>query len=122
MHGYLLDTSVIIDWLRGYSPTVSWLRSRIEAGARLVLSPVTVAETMAGTGPADRGLRRRQVTAFEFAPLDFEAAAIAGERLFDLRSAGRRAPLPDLLPGAQAQTLGLVLATSNPLPLPLPQS
>ncbi len=36
----------------------------------------------------------------------------------DLSAQGRRLPLPHLPQGAQARTLGLILATSNPAHLP----
>ena len=113
MNGYLLDSTVIIDWLRGHPAVTRWLAARAAAGARLVLSPVTVAEVLAGTAPGLRDRRREDLKAFDFAPLEFGAAALAGETYADLSALGRRLPLPDLLQGAQARTLGLILATSN---------
>lgn len=118
MNGYLLDSTVITDWLRGHPSTVRWLSARAAAGARLVLSPVTVAEVMAGTAPGPHPRRREQLKAFDCAPLDFEAAALVGETYFDLSAQGQRLPLPDLLQGAQARILGLVVATSNPAHFP----
>jgi len=113
VNGYLLDSTVIIDWLRGHPVVTRWLSVRAAAGARLVLSPITVAEVMAGVAPGLRQRRREELGAFDFAPLEFEAAALAGETYADLSARGRRLPLPDLLQGAQARTLGLILATSN---------
>ena len=118
LNGYLLDTSVIIDWLRGYPTAVGWLRTQIERGSNLVLSPITVLEVMAGTRPSARLELRRRLTAFPTEAIDFETAALAGEMLFDLRSQGRPTGMADRLVAAQARLLGLTVATSNPAHFP----
>jgi predicted nucleic acid-binding protein len=118
LSGYLLDTSVIIDWLRGHPSTVGWLRVQLERGSDLILSPITVAEVMAGTGPSARPEQRRRLAAFPTTPIDFEAAALAGEMMFDLRSQGKPTGMADRLVAAQARILGLTVATSNPSHFP----
>lgn len=116
--GYLLDTTVMIDWLRGYRATVAWLRAQVEVGSDLVLSPITIMEVMAGTRPPARLEQRQRLMAFPTAPIDFEAGALAGEMLFDLRRQGRPTGMADCLLAAQARLLGLALATSNPAHFP----
>lgn len=116
--GFLLDTTVLIDWLRGHPPTVAWLKQAAASGQRLVLSPVTVAEVFAGTPPEHRPTRRQQLLAYEYEPLSFDVAETAGALRREGHARGRPIPLPDLLQAALARKLGLVLATSNPTHFP----
>lgn len=118
MAGFLLDTTVIIDWLRGYGPTVAWLEHEAAAGRRLVISPITVAEVLAGTSPQHRATRAEQLAAYEYQGISFEAARLAGELYFQHAREGKPLPVPDLLQAALARTLGLAVATSNPAHFP----
>src|SRR5262245_15543489 len=45
---YLLDTDVIIEWLRRSAPIVAWLDAHDAAGDLLACTPVTIAELYAG--------------------------------------------------------------------------
>ncbi len=118
MNGFLLDTTVLIDWLRGHAPTVAWLEQAAMSGQRLVISPITVAEVFAGTPPEHRPTRRDQLLAYEYEPLSFDVAQAAGELRREYQHRGRPIPLPDLLQAALARQRGLVLATSNPVHFP----
>ena len=48
--GWLVDTDVMIDLLRGYDPAVTWIRPRTR---QIALSAITVAELYAGIKGAD---------------------------------------------------------------------
>ena len=48
MPKYLLDTDVIIEWLRRNEGVVAWLEERDAAGDYLACTPVSVAEIYAG--------------------------------------------------------------------------
>jgi predicted nucleic acid-binding protein len=48
MPKYLLDSDVVIDWLRRDERVVHWLRARDSAGDYLAWTPVSVAEILAG--------------------------------------------------------------------------
>jgi predicted nucleic acid-binding protein len=50
---YLLDSDVIIEWLRGNPRVVQWLAARDVAGDFLACTPVTVAKIYAGLRPHD---------------------------------------------------------------------
>lgn len=50
---YLLDSDVIIEWLRGTPRVVQWLGVCDAAGDFLACTPVTVAEIYAGLRPHD---------------------------------------------------------------------
>src|SRR5262245_65483350 len=48
MPKYLLDSDVVIEWLRGNGRVVGWVRDRDAAGDFLAWSPVSIAEVYAG--------------------------------------------------------------------------
>ncbi len=48
MPKYLLDTDIIIEWLRRNEPVVAWLKEHDAAGDFLACTPVSVAEIYAG--------------------------------------------------------------------------
>jgi predicted nucleic acid-binding protein len=68
----LIDTDVLIDYLRGRAPAVEYLEARTET---LLISAVTVAELFAGVREGkERTTLSTFLSAFEIVPLD---AAIA---------------------------------------------
>jgi len=50
---YLLDSDIVIEWLRGTPRVVQWLETCEAAGEFLACTPVTVAEIYAGLRPHD---------------------------------------------------------------------
>lgn len=118
MNSYLLDTSVVIDWLRGRDPVVAWLGDTLRDGARLVVTPITVAEVLAGVPPAQREGVSSLLSAFQWSGMSFEAAVWAGQLYWDHDRAGRRLPLPDVMQAAIALEGNLTVATSNARPFP----
>ena len=53
MAKYLLDTDVIIEWLRGNARVVAWLKGHDAAGDYLACTPVNLAEVHAGLRPRE---------------------------------------------------------------------
>src|SRR5262249_43196308 len=53
MPKYLLDSDVVIEWLRGNGRVVAWVRDRDAAGDFLAWSPVSIAEVYAGVRPRE---------------------------------------------------------------------
>ena len=53
MAKYLLDSDVVIAWLRGDEDVVAWLRERDAAGDVLGWTPVSIAEIGAGVRPRE---------------------------------------------------------------------
>ncbi len=113
MSDYLLDTDVLIDWLRGYEPTLRWLKDQIRSGAELRISLITVAEVFAGTSVDARDARSELLNAFRFVACSYDAARLAGEMKYDHQRNGITIALPDLLQAAVARISGLTVATSN---------
>ena len=75
---YLLDTTVLIDHLRGSTRVTGFLASLLSQGHWLAMSCVTVAEIEAGVLSADRKATSRLLSRFGFLPTTREAAVRAG--------------------------------------------
>ena len=72
----LLDTDVIVDYLRGRDEAVAYLESRAEP---LLLSVITVAELYAGVREGEeRRVLEGFLSAFEIIPMDKEIAQKGG--------------------------------------------
>ena len=113
MTNYLLDTSVLIDWLRGREPVAGWLETEAAGGAGLMLTPISVAEVLAGIDPTRRPEAARLLVEFMFLNITFSVASRAAELYWAHERSGSRLPLPDLLQAATALEYGLSVATSN---------
>jgi predicted nucleic acid-binding protein len=72
----LLDTDVLIDFLRGYSEAVSLIN---EYSARIILSSIVVAELFAGIkGDAEQAVLENFVSLFRVIPVDTEIGKAGG--------------------------------------------
>ena len=113
MTGYLLDTSVVIDWLAGRPGVGQWMEARIKGGAPLVVTPITIAEVLAGVEPLRHAKVLSLLEGFLLELIDAEVAATAGRLCWEHDRSGTRVPLPDLLQAAVAIKHNLSVATSN---------
>lgn len=106
----LIDTDVLIDYLRGVPQAITYLETQAES---LVLSAVSVAELYAGVreGPERKALAGF-VAAFEVAPVNQAIAERAG--LFR-RDYGKShgTGLADALIAATAELQGAIVVTQN---------
>jgi predicted nucleic acid-binding protein len=120
----LLDTTVLIDVVRGFAPTVRWLGN--VAVGELHVSAITIGELHRGAWlrhPHDALSRDAELRHFEAGPLrllgdrvlafDRAAAAIWGRLLGEGQAAGRPPPKGDAQIAAIALCRGLTVATSN---------
>jgi predicted nucleic acid-binding protein len=72
----LLDTDVLIDFLRGHEKAVAFVK---EFFSRVILSPIVIAELYAGVkGDAERTVLDNFVSLFRVVPLNAEIAKIGG--------------------------------------------
>lgn len=112
----LVDTDVLIDYLRGQPQAAEWLEG---ASERLLASAVTVAELFAGVKEgAERRVLEDFLGAFEMVPVQGEIARRGGLFRRDyLRSHGTG--LADALIAATAETLGATLVTLNRAHFPM---
>lgn len=105
----VLDTTVLIDVLRGHSRAIDYLAALQEPPA---CSEITRVELLRGVRHADREPAERLMRALDWIRLDEQVARRAGV----LGRAWRRShalAVADLVIAATAQELGAELATSN---------
>lgn len=74
----LVDTSVLVDYLRGDVGAARALESRRPAG-RLHASEITRLEVLAGMRPEEEGLTRSLLSTLVWHPVDGNVAELAGE-------------------------------------------
>lgn len=109
----LLDTSVLIDHLRGHAPAVAALDEAASRGHRLTASVMTRVEVLAGMRPAEERATRRLLDILDWIVVDEEIAENAG-RLANhfLRSHGGIDPV-DYVIAATADRADAILWTRN---------
>ncbi|MEO8511787.1 MAG: type II toxin-antitoxin system VapC family toxin [Chloroflexota bacterium] len=105
----VLDTTVLIDLLRGHAPARTYLTSLAETA---VCSEITRVELLRGVRTSERTGAERLMRALRWIGLDEEIARRAGTLGRTWRRSHALAT-PDLVIAATAQELGAQLATSN---------
>lgn len=106
----LVDTDILIDYLRGRTQAITFLERNIDD---LHVSAVTVAELYQGVREGDeRAKLATTLSALTVLPLTEEIAAMAGLLRRDHRAA-MGCGLADCLIAATARRHGLTLATLN---------
>lgn len=112
MRKILIDTSVIIDLLRGRGPAHDWISETLQSGSALLYSSLAVAELAAGLRPGEEPLLSAFLSLLTCIPADEQLAWAAGTYL---REYGRSHGLdvPDAIIAASAKKEGAALATLN---------
>ncbi len=108
--GVLLDTDIVIDFLRGNEQAVSYLQSRADT---IHFSAITVAEIYAGVkGKKERAAVERLFSVFPVVAVSCEIACEAGKLVQNFR-ASHSVELPDAIIAATCSVLNVDLATLN---------
>ncbi len=113
---YILDTTVLVDVLRGDAAALSFLESLPEVPT---CSEITRVEVMRGLRSGERGVAERLFHALHWEPVHEDIARIAGEQGRKHRRAHYGIATGDLIVAATAEFLGLPLATSNVRDFPM---
>ena len=111
----VLDTTVVIDVLRGDEAAVAWLSGRDEVP---VCSEVTRAEVLRGVRSGERAATERLLDALRWIPVDERVSRRAGQLGRQYRRSHAIA-VADLLVGATALELAATLATANTRRFPM---
>ena len=119
MAAVFLDTTVLIDLLRGRRGAQRRLRALRTGGDTAHVCAINVEETVRGLRPADRAAAQRLFAGLRVVPLTTAEGSQAGEwrQLFALR--GRTLAQADCLVAAAAHAIGARLATGNPKDFPI---
>ena len=106
----LLDTSIVIDMLRGAPPALDYARSLAEPPT---CSEITRVEILRGVRSDERRTTERLLGTIRWAPVDESIARRAGELGRRYRRSHHGLATADLIIAASALELGLELATLN---------
>jgi len=116
---FLLDTTVLIDHLRGDDYVAASLLSLLQRGHALCISCVNVAEIEQGIRSKERRTARALLDRLEFLPTTKEAAQRAGKYQADWTRRGRTVHMADALVAGTASAHGAVLVTDNVADFPM---
>ncbi len=109
----LLDSTVLIDSLRGQADVATRLAALVEDKWHLCACAVTVAEVFAGMREGERDATERLLLSLDWYDIGHNIAQEAGELYASLRRAGRTVSITDLLIGCTARSNQAVLLTAN---------
>jgi predicted nucleic acid-binding protein len=115
----LLDTTVVIDLLRGRSGAVARLRALRDAGDAPYISAINVEETVRGLMPDESDRVRALFAGLREAPLGSSEGWVAGEWRRDFAARGVTLSQADCLVAASAAAISGRLATGNPRDFPM---
>jgi predicted nucleic acid-binding protein len=119
----LLDTTSLIDFSKGYEPSMACIRQLIAIGDEVGVCPVVVAEFYAGLPPDQHRLWDTLLSAFQFWPISYAASVQAGSWRYAFARQGIQIAMMDSLVAAVASEVGATVVTTNvkdfPMGLPL---
>lgn len=118
MAGLLLDTSVLIDALRGRG-AAERLRRLLAGSAPPFVCAINVEELWRGARPGEEKAIARLLRGLRMAPLGREEGERAGRWRRDFAASGLTLSQPDCLVAAAALGVGASLATGNPKDFPM---
>lgn len=119
MAAVLMDTTVVIDLLRGRDEAVARLRALREAGDSGYVCAITVEETVRGLRPREHDAAQQLFTGLRVVPLGETEGWQAGEWRRTYASRGRTLAQADCLIAAAALAIGGRLATANKKDFPM---
>ena len=119
MAAVLLDTTVVIDLLRGRPEAVSRLRALRAAGDRPYVCAVNVEEAARGLRSGEEAHARRLFSGLSIAPLGEPEGWRAGAWRRGFAARGLTLAQADCLVAAAAHSIGARLATGNPRDFPM---
>lgn len=115
----LLDTTVVIDLLRGSAGAIGRLRALKDSGDIPYVCAINVEETVRGLRPRDQDPAARLFAGLRIAPLGSEEGWQAGAWRRAAAARGRTLSQSGCLIAAVSLALGGRLATGNPKDFPM---
>ncbi len=112
MADILLDSDVIIAWLRGYDPLVQLIPELLNRGDVLAWTPISVAEIFAGIRKTEEKQVENLFLVLEPISLSADVGKIAG-RYMNSYSRSHGIQLGDAMVAAAARFYGIPLWTLN---------
>ncbi len=112
MPKYLLDSDVIIEWLRRDETIVAWLEEHDAAGDFLACTPVSIAEIYAGLRPSEEFIIGDILSVLHCVEIDERIGRKAGHYRHTF-GPSHGVEIADALIGATAHVNGLTLCSRN---------
>ncbi len=109
---YLVDTGLLIRYLRGQKTAVQLLRELGKTN-RLCIATITRLEVQAGTHSDEQYVTQKLLSRFVNIELDKRVADKAGELVYQGRQAGAGIAVPDAIIAATALIHNITLVTFN---------
>ena len=119
MANYLLDTTVLIDYLRGNWGAVELVNGLAHGGHNLAVCCVSVAELYTGLNPAERTKAVGLTSGLDYYDISLAAAKEAGSYRHDYSRRGMALSVADTLIAATAIDQGAILVTANAKDFPM---
>jgi predicted nucleic acid-binding protein len=119
MSDLLLDSDIIIAWLRGYEPVTGAVLNLLDSGRALLWTPVSIAEIFSGAKTAEIKQIEKLFLILETVPISGAIGRQAGYYL-QKYSKSHGVELGDALIAASADVSGLMLWTMNKKHYPMP--
>jgi predicted nucleic acid-binding protein len=110
---YVLDTTFIVDHLRGLPEAVERFRRLYEDGDDPIVTEIVTAEAWTGAGPGGSEPLERLLRHLEYVHPGPTTARLAGTWRAEARRRGRTLSLPDALIAATAHELAAAVLTRN---------
>jgi predicted nucleic acid-binding protein len=117
----LLDTTVLLDVLRGLPKRRSLLAELVAAGHILSTAAVNIAEVYAGMRRGEETRTEAFLSSLDCYPITGAIARRAGSLKYTWAQQGRTLSLADMMIAATAIEHGLALMTDNRKDFPLPE-
>lgn len=109
----VLDSTFLIDHLRGDPAAVQRLHEVFADGDDPVVTEIVVCEVRTGIRPGDEARFAALLEPLEFVQPGVETALMAGQWRAELHGRGRTLSIGDALIGAVAEALGATVLTRN---------
>lgn len=121
MAKYLLDTSILIDHLRGSKDVNSYLEDIAQRGDIAGCCCINIAEIFAGMREKEREKTYRFIESLNYFEVTKEIAKLAGEIRQRYFKKGKTLATTDVIIAATALTYNLTLITKNIKHYPFPE-
>ena len=113
MTKYLLDTTVLIDHLRGRKPAVDYITGIAQQGHQLCVCCINIAELYSGLSVEQGASARKLMDSLGYCDITSEIAMQAGAYRYEFAQRGISLSVADTLIAAAARANEAVIVTAN---------
>ena len=121
MASILIDSDILIDYLRGVPNIVAHLQQLDAFGDRLCTCDIVIAEVESGLSPTQSSVARLLMTSLIVLERNVAASRQAGRWRYDYARKGTTLSTPDALIAATAFSHGAGILTRNASHFPMPE-